>query len=137
MVELRLRYLVEDVDRHGNVRLYVRHRGKKKIRIRETFGTPEFLKAYEAALSGITLDADKPARRISNGSFVALCQAYYVSVDFKRLDTSTRNWRKRALDRLCEAEAKSRLPCWSHAIFAGSGMNSRRNLAPPMRGSKR
>ena len=33
MVDIRLKYLVEDVDRHGNVRIYFRRPGHPKIRI--------------------------------------------------------------------------------------------------------
>ena len=47
MVKIRLRYLVEDVDRHGNVRLYVRIKGRPKVRIDEVFGTEAFLEKYE------------------------------------------------------------------------------------------
>jgi hypothetical protein len=44
-MQLRFRYLVEDVDRHGNIRLYVRVPGRPKVRIREPFGTDEFIAA--------------------------------------------------------------------------------------------
>ena len=33
MVKLRLRFVVEDIDRHGNVRLYFRRNGQPKIRL--------------------------------------------------------------------------------------------------------
>ena len=47
-----LKYTVEDTDRHGNVRVYVRRHGRK-IRIRETTGTDEFMVAYRAALEPV------------------------------------------------------------------------------------
>jgi hypothetical protein len=50
-MQLRFRYLVEDVDRHGNIRLYIRLPGRPKVRIREPFGTDEFIAAYNAAVS--------------------------------------------------------------------------------------
>ena len=40
---IELRHLVEDVDRHGNVRVYYRRKGKEKIRLRASLGTDEFL----------------------------------------------------------------------------------------------
>ena len=49
MIETNLRYLERDEDRHGNVRVYVRRHGKR-IRIRETEGTPAFAKAYSDAV---------------------------------------------------------------------------------------
>ena len=51
-MEIRLPYLVSDVDRHGNPRLYVRKRGCPKIRIRASPGA-EFLRAYEDALRAL------------------------------------------------------------------------------------
>ena len=36
------RYIVEDVDRHGNVRIYFRRTGQPKIRLRERPGTEAF-----------------------------------------------------------------------------------------------
>ena len=48
-MDIDLRYLSPNRDRHGNVRLYVRRNGGY-VRIRETPGTKEFLDAYTAAL---------------------------------------------------------------------------------------
>ena len=45
MVSIKLRYVVEDIDRHGNVRLYFRRHGLK-IRIREHLGTDAFYRQY-------------------------------------------------------------------------------------------
>lgn len=36
------KFVIEDVDRYGNVRLYYSRRGQRKIRIREMPGSPEF-----------------------------------------------------------------------------------------------
>ncbi len=100
-MQLRLRYLVEDRDRHGNIRLYVRRRGQAKIRIRAKLGTPEFLKAYEAALRGVSQSVRPLPQQVRRGSFTSLSLSYFASAEFKRLDVSTQNWRKRALQRLC------------------------------------
>lgn len=51
MVSLRLKYVVEDVDRHGNVRIYFRRSGFPKIRLRGLPGSDEFQAAYSAALA--------------------------------------------------------------------------------------
>ena|ERR1700730_17037116 len=50
MVNWRIKYVVEDVDRHGNVRIYFRRPGYKKIRLRGPPGSEEFQIAYAAAL---------------------------------------------------------------------------------------
>ncbi len=51
MVDLRLKYVVEDVDRHGNVRIYFRRSGFSKFRLRGLPGSEEFQAAYAAALA--------------------------------------------------------------------------------------
>jgi integrase/recombinase XerD len=102
MITLRLRYLSQDLDRHGNLRYYVRVGGRRKVRIRGLFGTEEFMAAYNSAVSGI-LTSKKALRYGSpKGSFGHTCLLYYASAEFTRLDRSTRSWRRRALDRICE-----------------------------------
>jgi hypothetical protein len=48
-VKLDLPYLMADIDRHGNRRIFVRRNGRK-IRLREEIGTRAFLEAYKASL---------------------------------------------------------------------------------------
>lgn len=99
---IKLRYTVEDVDRHGNVRIYFRRRGHKKIRLPGLPGSQEFMDAYEHALSGtfqtkeaaITAEAKK-------GSLKALCTAYYKTSEFRRLDDRTKHVRRNILYDLC------------------------------------
>ena len=50
MVKIRLRYVVEDTDRHGNPRLYFCRKGQPKVRLPGLPGSDEFMAAYEAAL---------------------------------------------------------------------------------------
>lgn len=102
-MRIRLKYLIEDPDRHGNVRLYVRVPGQGKVRIRERPGTEAFMAAYHAALGGVGTSAKFKATL--SGSFGALCKRYYVSSEFQALDASTQDWRRRALDLLCAAHA--------------------------------
>ena len=100
MVSLRLKYLVEDVDRHGNVRLYFRRKGHRKIRLPGLPGSDEFMAAYKAGLSA-SGDSHEHHRRPVRGSFGHLCLTYYASATFKALDNSTQSWRRRALDAVC------------------------------------
>ena len=46
MADVSLPYICIDEDRHGNVRIYFRRRGQRKVRIHAALGTPEFLEAY-------------------------------------------------------------------------------------------
>src|SRR5262245_1768122 len=96
-MHLRFRFLVEDTDRYGNIRLYVRVPGRRKVRLRAQFGTDEFLEAYTSALSD-HVATPPAAARIKSGSFRHLCTLYYCSDTFALLDQATRLWRRRALD---------------------------------------
>lgn len=104
-MQIRLRYVVEDVDRHGNVRLYFRLRGKPKIRLTGLPGSEEFIQAYRAALAGKGwLACSKqpvPVQKATHGSLRWLCGAYLASAEFKRLDHRTRRIRRHLLDGLC------------------------------------
>lgn len=105
MVTLRFRYVVEDVDRYGNPRLYFRRKGQRKIRLSGIPGSDEFMAAYRAALAG-SAEGRSQLKRALRGSFGYLCLAYYESAAFKSLDTSTKSWRRRALDSVCEKHAE-------------------------------
>jgi integrase len=100
-MQMRFKYLVEDRDRHGNIRLYVRVPGRKKVRIREQFGTDDFIAAYNDAVSN-HVTAPRQTGEYKPGSFRHLCIQYYASATFAQLDPSTQSWRRRALDLVCQ-----------------------------------
>ncbi len=97
-----LKYICEDVDRHGNVRCYARLPGKRKVRIRALPGTAEFMEEYQAAISSMAAAAPRQADEAKKGSFRYLCIRYYASTAYKALDVSTRNWQRRALDEIAQ-----------------------------------
>src|ERR1700728_2649190 len=92
------KYLYEDQDRHGNVRLYFRKRvGAKyrKVRLREMPGTPQFLEEFGAALAGRPYGDAKnkpaPPPQIVANSLRWLIQEYYKrSATFKSYDEETK-----------------------------------------------
>jgi integrase len=95
----RYRYIHEDMDRHGNVRIYFwRGKGQPKIRIWERPGTVAFEAEYGRVSEGIFVKKSAPARQ---GSMAWLCEQYYASPVFKRLDPSTQKQRRRFLDPIC------------------------------------
>ena len=98
MIRVRFRYVIEDVDRHGNIRLYFRRRGEPKVRLPGLPGSEQFMEAYQSALNRSSF-SNSP-RRLSAGSFGYICRQYFTSQTFKALDQSTRNWRRRALDEI-------------------------------------
>ena len=102
--EITLKYLIEDMDRHGNVRLYVRTRkGSPKVRLRETPGTEEFLDEYRAAVKGKpTLPSERKELKLPDiGTLHWLCTAYYGSAEYKQLSDRTRKVRKGILEKFC------------------------------------
>ncbi len=102
-------HLSRDVDRHGNVRWYVRAPGRPKVRLREEYGTTAFWNSYQDALSGKMAPA--PKRMVDGivpGSFRALCVKYYSSPEFRGLDWNTKAWRRRALELI--SQTKGTLP---------------------------
>ena len=104
MVKIKLRYLVEDVDRHGNVRVYFRRKGQRKIRLTGLPGSDQFMEAYRKCLAGLQAPDPKQSKgiRAAKGSFKWLCEEYFASAEFKQLDLKTGLVRRRLLDRLCQ-----------------------------------
>src|SRR5262245_54975381 len=100
MVTIKLKFVSEDVDRHGNVRRYVRIPGRAKVRIREQPGTAEFIAAYNQAVAGKVPNKSCRMPKIARGSFRAVCVAYYASGAFARLDDSTKRWRRHHLNEI-------------------------------------
>lgn len=102
-MKFRLKYVVEDTDRHGNVRLYYRRHGRK-VRLRGPSGSPEFLADYKAAAAG-TPEATKKeqgAGHVIPRSIRWLCVQYYKSAMFKELDPRTQKVRRAILERFCQ-----------------------------------
>lgn len=99
-VERNYRYVVQDRDRHGNVRVYLRQPGKSKVRLYETPGTDAFDAEYRKAVNAKPQKA-KPAVALGMvlpGSVDALCVAYYKSAEFRRMDERTQRVRRGILD---------------------------------------
>jgi integrase len=99
-MKFRLKYVVEDTDRHGNVRLYYRRHGRK-VRLRGPAGSPEFLADYKKAAAAPS-DAQprkERAGRVSKDSFAWLCAQYYKSAMWASLDPKTQKTRRAILER--------------------------------------
>src|SRR5215472_9882006 len=96
------RYLVEDVDRHGKVRIYFRRKGQPKILLKETPGTEAFDEEYKRAFRGERIPQPAPRHApAKSGSLRWLCAQYYASAKFLSLAPSTRSVRRGTLDGVC------------------------------------
>jgi integrase len=102
-MKVSLKYIVQDMDRHGNVRLYFRRKGQPKVRIRAPVGSPEFLAAYRAAEAGPVRVKKTPGLLpIKPQSLRWLCVQYFQSPEYRRLEPRTQTIRRRFLERLCD-----------------------------------
>lgn len=88
------KYCVEDKDRYGNVRVYLRRKGRRKVLLTGVPWSQDFMTQYEAALKGSAEGAAK-------GTFKWLCERYFESPEFKKLDDRNRPNRKNLLDKIC------------------------------------
>jgi integrase len=82
-------YLSRERNRHGTPVWYVRMSGKR-IRIRETYGTPEFDAAYQAALATVIKN---PAPEVAAGSLEWLIDQYRDTAAWQHLSKATRRQR--------------------------------------------
>ena len=103
MVSVKYPYVYEDVDRHGNVRLYFWRKGQRKVRIRERPGTEEFSAQYGALLDASETGGLLPRRSAASnilvhGTWRWLCIQYFRSVIFRHLETTTQITRRRILE---------------------------------------
>lgn len=110
-MKMRLKYVVEDTDRHGNVRLYYRRNGHK-VRLRGPAGSPEFLADYRAASRPPKDTKPKSERpgRVLPGSFKWLCAQYYKSAMWAELDPKTQMTRRRILERFAQHKGNGDKP---------------------------
>jgi len=92
MIMLKRRYVYEDVDRWGNVRVYFwRGRGQRKFRCAEKPGTEQFDRAYHEWLKQSEAGEFKPepSGAPKPGTFRWLAIEYFKSAPFKQLDPRT------------------------------------------------
>lgn len=102
-MKFRLKYVVEDTDRHGTVRLYYRRNGRK-VRLRGPVGSAEFLSDYKAASRPVTPSSPSNPKlgKILPRSVRWLCVEYYNSAAFQGLDPRTQKVRRAILERFCQ-----------------------------------
>jgi integrase len=105
-MRVRLKGVVSDIDRHGNVRHYYRAPGRAKVRLRQPPGSAAFLAEYRAAVEGMK-HGDQPAPRrpaglAATGTLRRLAVDYFAySGQFQVLAPDSRKRRRALIERLC------------------------------------
>lgn len=108
----RYKYVHEDVDRHGNPRIYFwRGKGHKKIRIRARPGTDEFDAAYQEAEAKDTrkepTETPDEVGKIIRGSLRWLYSRYIVeSSEFLAYDPETKKAKRRVIEAMLREPRK-------------------------------
>jgi integrase len=97
MVSIKLRYIVEDVDRHGNVRVYFRRNGRK-VRIRDRVGSDSFHKRYAQLSEGEVELAPAISCGPKANTFRWLCTQFFGSPELNRLSLRTQYTRRCILE---------------------------------------
>jgi integrase len=90
-------YLVRDVDRHGNARLYIRRNGRK-IRVRQQLGTEAFAAAYSDAMRALDDAKPEPLKGAAAGTAGWLAASYFASAQFRGLDPVSRRTRRAIIE---------------------------------------
>lgn len=100
-MDVKMRHITREVDRHDTVRFYFRKGKGPRIRIEGEPGSDEFLASYRRAKE----DYEKPRER--QGPLVAeirrntlrwLCVAYFGSAEYRQLDLRTQRVRRQILE---------------------------------------
>lgn len=99
---MKLRYVHEDVDRHGNVRVYFWRKGGPKIRMREKQGSAEFFLRYRELVDGGVQTRWLGDRAPSAGTFGWLVEQFILSPTYKGYRPSTQRMRQRVLLSMCD-----------------------------------
>ena len=95
------------IDRNGHARFYFRRNGRR-IPLPGLPWSPEFMAAYQEALSGVKAQAEFGAKRIKPGSIGALVLSYFNSIAFGELATETKRTRRNILERFAEEHGDKR-----------------------------
>jgi integrase len=100
MTSIRLKYIHEFRDRAGNLRRYVRRPGMRKVALPGLPGSPEFMEAYSAALSGQPM----PKAKHGPGTLSDLVARYFTSSRFTNLSATSQATYRNALSKHCERD---------------------------------
>lgn len=109
-MDVDLPYLSEDIDRHGNARLYARKKvnGRfKKVRLHAAPGSPKFMDEYQAALASFQSAAKSQEKSQHVGTMGWLAEQWYKSPQFAVIDKREQRVRQLVMFALLKEETKA------------------------------
>ncbi|WP_375620286.1 tyrosine-type recombinase/integrase [Bartonella sp. TS25HLJMH] len=98
-------HLVKQITQHGKIVWYVRIGHGKRIRIRGTYGTQEFVDNYKSALAelqGLILPKSKTGKLVE-GSFAWLLKQYFNSSNWHSYSNTTKKQKEYILMKICDS----------------------------------
>jgi integrase len=101
------KYVHGFIDRHGKPRFYFRRPGSKQFPLPAVPWSPQFMTAYEEALTGQPVLIG--SGRVKPGTIRALAVSYYNSVGFRSMQPSTQSVYRNIIDRFCRDTDKEGL----------------------------
>lgn len=99
------KYVQAFIDRHGRPRYYLRRPGCKRVPLLGLPWSPDFMRAYSAALNQATM-IEVGAKRTRHGTISAVITTFYMSSEFASWAPETRRTRRNILERLREAHGE-------------------------------
>jgi integrase len=100
MTKIKLPYIHEYRDQRGKLRRYVRRRGSRRIALPGLPGSPEFMQAYQDAMSGPLVCPRAPKA----GTLAALAAEFFGSTEFANLRPSSQATYRLALGPILERD---------------------------------
>jgi integrase len=100
MSRIRLTFIHTYRDRHGRLRRYVRRPGSRRVALPGLPGSPEFMQAYQDAMSGPVIRPRAPKA----GTLAALATEFFGSAEFANLKPSSQATYRLALGPILERD---------------------------------
>lgn len=125
----RLPHLIHEANRHGRMTWVVRIGKGARVRLREPFGTPEFIVEYQAALAKLTAGIEPKAAKAKKSTLGWLIDRYKASGEYAALRESSREVKDRLLAEFVRNAGDVALKHIDRAAIA-KGRDDRRERGP-------
>ena len=133
MTRPHLPYLQKERTRHGALVWYVRKGGGPRVRIREDYGTPEFMRAYQAAIAASSEPAlPQRGAGAANSSLQWLIDRYHDSGAWAHLSAATRRQRENIFKQVCKTAGDAPFASITTKTISKAGIAGGKRHSPLM-----